>query len=135
MVRQAAAKTLCAFGAPGLTVVIEHSLGTQDGYSREQIADELQRAGLIHVIIERYESHADGREIRLLEQLVQMGKTSYLMEVLSNGSSESLQRRFAQDFAHLGSPEFRAKLSVLIGSRVSVGQGRIDAVARNSQAA
>ena len=118
MVRQAAAKTLCAFGASGLTVIIEHFLSTQDAYSREQITDELQRAGLIPRILERYESHSDSPEARLLEQLVQMGKTSYLIEVLANGSSQSLRRKFVHDFAHLGSLEFRTKLSTLASRRI-----------------
>jgi hypothetical protein len=135
MVRQAAAKTLCAFGAPGLTTIIDHFLGTHDGYSREQIAEELQLAGLIPLVLERYASHADGQETRLLEQLVQMGKTRYLMEVLSNGSSESLRQKFARDFIHLGSLEFRTKLSALICNPIPTGEGNNDGLERNPQAA
>ena len=133
-VRQTAAKTLCGFGATGLSVVIEHSLGTKDMYSREQIADELQRAGLIPVILERYERGADGQEARLLEQFVQMGKTSYLMEVLSNGCSERLRQKFVQDFAHLGSREFRAKLRT-IASSIPAGRSTSDGFTQNRQAA
>jgi len=139
LVRQTTAKTLCLLGAPGLTEIFEHFLRTQDRSVRDQIAEELQRAGLIPIALRRYDSHALGREARLLEQLVeqlvQMGKTRYLMEVLANGCSENLQRNFVQDFAHLGDPEFQAKLRMLIGSRIPAGKGKNDGLERNPQAA
>ena len=135
LVRQTTAKTLCLLGAPGLIEIFEHFLRTQDRSVRDQIAEELQRAGLIPIALRRYESHALGREARLLEQLVQMGKTRYLMEVLGNGCSENLQRKFAQDFAHLGGPEFQAELRMLTTSPPQAGEEALPGLVENIQAA
>lgn len=46
-VREAAAQALCAQGGPGIGRLLEHFLSTEDRYSREQAAEQFERAGLI----------------------------------------------------------------------------------------
>jgi HEAT repeats len=46
-VREAAAQALCAQGQPGVDRLVEHFLSTEDRYSQEQVAEQLERAGLI----------------------------------------------------------------------------------------
>jgi len=135
LVRQTAAKTLCLFGPRGLTEIFEHFLRTEDQAARDQIAEELQRAGLIPIALRGYASHAQGREARLLEQLVQTGKTRCLMEVLANGCDENLRRRFVQDFAHWGNSEFQAQLRMLTTNLPQAGGEAVPELIEDPQAA
>jgi len=48
-VREAAVRTLLSFGSPGAERLLQHFLTTPDRYSREQIAEELQRRSLLSV--------------------------------------------------------------------------------------
>jgi hypothetical protein len=135
LVRRTAAQTLCLIGPRGLTEIFEHFLRTEDQSVRDQIAEELQRAGLLPIALRRYASYAQGREFRLLEQFVRMGKTRYLMEVLANGCDDGLRRRFTRDFAHLGSAEFQAQLRRLTTPLPPTGGAAVHGLLGNLQAA
>lgn len=107
MVREAAARTLLVFGRVGSEQLSSHFLSTQDRYSQEQIADEMQRAGLIPNLLVQYSSETEGTEGRVLEQLVQMGKTSYVVSVLQTSSDQRLRRKFLMNFARYLDPQIR----------------------------
>jgi HEAT repeat protein len=98
MVREAAARTLMVFGRAGSEQLAQHFLDTEDRYSREQIADEMQRAGLIPNMLSQYASGKDGVETEVIDMLVQMGKTSYIVSVLQGSSELDLRKRFLEDF-------------------------------------
>jgi HEAT repeat protein len=51
-VRRAAAEALGAFGVPAIKELTDVMLRSNDRFAREQVAEELQRSGLIYVIIE-----------------------------------------------------------------------------------
>jgi len=106
MVREAAARALLTFGRVGVDQLSVHFLSTQDRYSREQIADEMQRAGLIPSLLAEYEREGESRESRVIAQLAEMGKTSYLM-TLVRSSDRDLRRRFLADFGVNPDPEVR----------------------------
>jgi len=108
MVREAAARTLLVFGRVGSDHLVSHFLGTEDRYSREQIADEIQRAGLIPSLLAQYGSGEDGAEGRVIEQFAQMGKTSYLVSVLQSSSERELRKKFLQRFGRYPDPQIRA---------------------------
>jgi HEAT repeat protein len=108
MVREAAARTLLVFGRAGSDHLASHFLRTEDRYSREQIADEMQRAGLIPSLLAQYGSGEDGAEGQVIEQFAQMGKTSYLISVLQSSSERDLRKKFLQGFGRHPDPQIRA---------------------------
>jgi HEAT repeat protein len=108
MVREAATRTLLAYGRAGLQELLDQLLGTRDRYTKEQIADTFQRAGLLPALLAQYAENGDGIETRVLEQLVQMGKTSYMVAVLANGSDKRLRGKFLTNFGRNADPQIRS---------------------------
>jgi len=92
-VRETAVRTLRGFGQPGLDLLTTHFLSTRDRYSREQIADEFQRAGLVPALLTRCAETGNGRETAVLRHLAEMGKTSYLIAALENGAGNGKLRK------------------------------------------
>lgn len=84
-VREAAVKTLAAFGREGRTQLAAYFLDTTDLYASEQIVDEMQRGGIISELLPVLGS--DGPDSSLMMQvcsrMVSMGKTSLLTELLA----------------------------------------------------
>ena len=105
-VREAAVRTLRGFGSAGLDLLTAHFLETRDRYSREQVADELQRAGLIPELLARCAETGNGRETAVLSHLAEMGKTSYMISVLESGEgSGHLRKKFLQEFGQYPDPQ------------------------------
>jgi len=98
MVREAAGKALLVFGQPGLRQLYENFLSSPDRYSREQVADEMQRSGLIPALVTQYHEAGEEREKRVLEQLAQMGKTSYVVTLMTTTPDQDLRKKFLLDF-------------------------------------
>ncbi|HEV2246388.1 MAG TPA: hypothetical protein VGW37_07015, partial [Terriglobia bacterium] len=92
-VRETAVRTLRGFGQPGLDLLTTHFLSTRDRYSREQIADEFQRAGLVPALLTSCTETGNGRETAVLRHLAEMGKTSYLIAALENGAGNGKLRK------------------------------------------
>jgi len=107
MVREAAARTLMVFGRAGLDQLTRHFLETQDRYSREQIADEMQRAGLLPSLLAQYASEPKGDEVEVFRQLSGMGKTSYLISTLTSSSDRSLKKKFLLDLGAHPDPQIK----------------------------
>ncbi len=109
-VREAAARTLLVFGRVGVDRLADHLLNSRDRYSQEQIADEMQRAGLIPTLLAQYagESGRNGREFSVFKQMAEMGKTSYLLSILSTNPDRSLRKRFLMDFGRHPNAQIRA---------------------------
>jgi HEAT repeat protein len=108
LVREAAAQTLLVFGRAGVDQLADHMLKTQDRYSREQIADEMQRTGLIPTLLTQYSTSTDNREARVFTQLADLGKTSYLLTTLMSSSDRNLRMKFLADFGAHPDPKIRA---------------------------
>ena len=89
-------------------------LQTQDRYSREQIADQMQRAGLIPALLAQYAASASDREARVFGQLAEMGKTSYLVATLISSSDRNLRKKFLLDFGRVPDPKIRGWVRKLI---------------------
>lgn len=105
-VREAAVRTLRVFGRRGLDLLTEHFLGTRDQYSREQIADEFQRAGIIPELLTHCANTGNGRETAVLRHLAEMGKTSYMVSVLESGHDNGyLRKKFLQEFGRYPDPQ------------------------------
>lgn len=133
VVREAAARTLVVFGRVGVDQLAEHFLNSSDNYSREQIADEMQRGGLIPMLLAQYASgvsqtgtvplpavrvatdpgepasHGKGSmEARVLRQLAEMGKTSYILVTLMSSSDRNLRKKFLKDFGGHPDPQIKS---------------------------
>ncbi len=96
MVREAAVQTLSQLER--LDRLCESFLATQDRYGKEQIADEWQRAGVISQLVWQYAQASREQETRVLQQLVAMGKTSYMLAVVVGSRDAGLQKKFLRDF-------------------------------------
>jgi HEAT repeat protein len=107
MVREAAAKALLIFGQLGLRQLYENFLSSPDRYSREQIADEMQRSGLIPDLLKQYLEAGEGQEKRVMEQLAQMGKTSYLLALLARAPEQGWRKKFLEDFGRYPDEQIR----------------------------
>ncbi len=84
-VREAAVKTLGAFGVAGLSELYKYFVSTGERYESEQIAEEIQRTGLVDSLITALAS--GGETSRLAEavcrKLTVMGKTSLLTNAVA----------------------------------------------------
>ena len=107
-VREAAARTLLVFGRVGVDQLSDHMLKADDRYSQEQIADEMQHAGLIPNLLAQYATEDDSREARVLTLLTEMGKTSYLLNTLSSSTDRDLRLKFLTHFGTSRDPQIRA---------------------------
>ena len=106
-VREAAARALLKLGPPGVDALLECLVSTQDRYCREQIIEEIERAGLLPTLLARYAENAGGREGQAIEQFVNAGKTSGLLAVLENGAAPEARDRFMNDFGRHPDPQIR----------------------------
>ena len=83
-VREAAVKTLATFGQAGRRELARFFLDTGDRYASEQIADEMQRSGIIVEMLPGLGSQngefAQAHDV--CSKMVAMGKTSLLTDVL-----------------------------------------------------
>jgi len=113
MVREAAVRTLQAFGPEGNALLYDYFLGSEDRYSREQIADEWQRTGVIPSLLAQYAGGRDGREHRVLEQMAHMGKTSYVVGLLLGTSDPGVRKKFLEDFGRHPDGQIQAWVSYL----------------------
>lgn len=112
-VREAAVRTLRSFGATGTEQLVEHFLETRDRYSREQIADEFQRAGMIPELVTGWVRNGNGNEGLVLAHLAEMGKTSYLLSVVSQSNGDGhLQKMFLQRFGKVPDPQIQEWVQV-----------------------
>jgi len=96
-VREAAVRVLLSFGPAGAERLLEHFLTTQDRYSLEQIAEELQRSGLLSVPPGEYRHDGDCRKAQVMELLVKLGKSNYLPAGLVSKQTISVASGFLTD--------------------------------------
>jgi HEAT repeat protein len=108
MVRESAARTLLVFGRAGSDQLASHFLRTEDRYSQEQIADEMQRAGLVPSLLTQYAGDGGVHEGEVINQLADMGKTSYMVSILQTTSDQNVRRKFLQNFGRHPDPQIRA---------------------------
>jgi HEAT repeat protein len=83
-VRQAALPAILAHGREGLSKVYEQFLKTEDKTLRNQILEELDRAGLLPNLLQKLDGDSRSLETRVVELIVSMGATRYLQAALTN---------------------------------------------------
>jgi HEAT repeat protein len=112
-VREAASQALPALGASGSARLLEHFLSTGDRYSREQVAETLERAGAVRDLLNRYGREGRDPETRVVDRLVEMGKTSTLVALSSDGLIPEQRRRLIQRLGSNPHPHVQAFLAEL----------------------
>ena len=83
-VRQATLRALLALGREGQSRLYEEFLKTEDRGLRDQILEELDRAGLLQNLLQNLDGSAGKLETRVVEVIVSMGATRYLQAALTN---------------------------------------------------
>jgi HEAT repeat protein len=94
-VRESAARTLAQMGTAGISEMYHNFLESQDAYGSEQVAEQIQRGGLVHDLLHGLGEGGDARAqaYAVCAKLVRMGKTSLLTSTLES-SSIALEVRF-----------------------------------------
>ncbi|HEV2176033.1 MAG TPA: HEAT repeat domain-containing protein [Terriglobia bacterium] len=98
-VREASSRTLLQWGGPGIRRLLEHFLVTDDAYSREQIAELLERAGLISPLLRQRGEGDDERGSGAMEALIEQGTVGTLLttiEALDGERQRTLLERLAE---------------------------------------
>jgi HEAT repeat protein len=83
-VRQATLLALLALGREGQSKLYEEFLKTEDRVLRDQILEELDRAGLLQNLLQNLDGSAGKLETRVVEKIVSIGATGYLQAALTN---------------------------------------------------
>jgi HEAT repeat protein len=108
-VRESAARTLAQMGTSGISEMYHRFLELQDTYASEQVAEQIQRGGLVHDLLHGLGEGGDARAqaYAVCAKLVRMGKTSLLTSTLES-SSIALEVRFLlmDALAMAPTPEF-----------------------------
>lgn len=103
MVRESAVHTLLELGQAAH--LYDVFLRTPDRYSQEQIADEWQRAGVIPELLHKYAQGDSALETHVLQQLVNMGKTSYVLALLETRGDRGVRKKFLEEFGRHPDPQ------------------------------
>lgn len=82
-VREAAAQALAAQGERGARFLLAHFRATNDRYSREQVAEQIERLGLIPSLVAAF-GGPDDTETQFIEGMVRLGRTASLRLALQN---------------------------------------------------
>jgi len=107
-VREAATQTLIGLGDAGRRELIGHFFGnagldeargnahgrapySPDLYSREQIAEQMQRAGILYVLADHYDEWASRDGSTAISQLARAGRGAYLLAVLDDARRQAPQ--------------------------------------------
>jgi len=83
-VRQAAMRTLLALGPEGRIKLYEQLLRTEDKALKDQILEELDRAGVLPNLLQNLDGEPGSLERRVVELIVTMGATRYLEAALTS---------------------------------------------------
>lgn len=77
-VREAAAQALTAQGQRGVRFLLTHFRATSDRYSREQVAEQIERLGLIPSLVAAFGDLGATEETQFIEGMVRLGRTASL---------------------------------------------------------
>ncbi len=107
-VRQEAVHGLLKLGEEGTGHLINHLLETNDRYSREQVAEQIQQDGYLPGLLRRYAAGADSNGRRVIEQFIRMGRTGYLLSLLRQPELSAARAALVRDLADHGDARVRA---------------------------
>jgi len=122
-VREAAVKTIAGFGPTGINELYRHFATTSDVYSCDQIADEIQRAGIIRDLVAGLASAGGDHDLAVAacNKMVRMGKTSMLITALA--TSHSPEIRVPLMYALMAAPS--QEVLAVVGVLAESGDGAV----------
>jgi len=85
-VREAAVQVLSARGPAGIQRLVDHFLTAEDRYSKEQIAEQIGKTGLIRSFVEGFGSPGHESERRFIEGMIRIGKGDAILAAVGNGT-------------------------------------------------
>ncbi len=116
-VREAAVKTLAALPVVGRQALQKLFLDTSDRYASEQIADELQRSGLVLEIVPLLASASENLQAKeLCTKMVRLGMDALLIEGLVEPSPAEVRTRLFEVLTRSGSPQLFTVVERIAGS-------------------
>jgi HEAT repeat protein len=104
-VRETAAHALLAYGPEGIVLLFEYCLDTSGRAGKEQVSREVERAGVVSLLVERSRNGADHPGPQVIEQLVRMGAARYLVATMKNGSGNGARQKARDAFTQLPNPQ------------------------------
>lgn len=108
-VRESASRTLAQMGTQGIGEMYHTFLSLQDNYASEQVAEQIQKGGLVHDLLHGLSEGGDarGQAYAVCAKMVRMGKTSLLTSVLdSTGIALEVRFLLMDALAIAPTPEF-----------------------------
>ena len=119
-VREAAVRTLGAFPGAGRQALERLFLSTTDRYASEQIADEIQRSGLVaHIIPLLASPNGEKRQaFEVCAKMARLGMDSFLIEDLAEAASSAVRPPLLRALAPSGSPQLVAALRRIAGNQM-----------------
>jgi len=115
-VRESAAKSLAEIGG-GLSDLYKEFISTTDLYESEQIAEQIQRGGLMpHIIAELHEGgEPRKRAFAVCEKLAILGKTSLLSMILAAPElTDSVRMEIIRALSVAPTPRFKTALQTVL---------------------
>jgi hypothetical protein len=111
-VREAAVATIASFGSKGRQMLCEYFVASPDRYASEQIADELQRSGVIGEVVLQLSTGEPEASLarKTCSKLVELGKTSFLVEVFGAEHDDSVRSVLMDVLSTVATPQFRSLL-------------------------
>jgi len=106
LVREAAVRSLQEMGEFGIEHIIRTFLSTEDRYAAEQIAEEIQRSGLLAEVLADVTTEGRRREALLVaRRLVTLNKITMLLAYLLSPVVPELKMLLARELAACSAPE------------------------------
>ena len=136
-VRESAAKALAEIGG-GLSDLYREFITTSDLYESEQIAEQIQRGGLMpHIVAELHEGgDPRKRAFAVCQKLAVLGKTSLLsMIVAAPELGDDVRVQIIQALAIAPSPQFKTALQSLLKQNPSQALAQAATAALSTRAA
>ncbi|HEU5336159.1 MAG TPA: HEAT repeat domain-containing protein [Terriglobales bacterium] len=97
-VREAASQTLLTFGQPGVDSLLRLFVEVPDQYAAEQIAEEMQRSGVLNTLLAELNSGTSIATCRAVcARLVSLNKTSILADAVASSELAPAHRLWLMD--------------------------------------
>ena len=97
-VREAASQTLTTFGQPGVDSLLRFFVEVSDQYAAEQIAEEMQRSGMLNTLLSELNSGTGIAACRAVcARLVSLNKTSILADAVASSELAPAHRLWLMD--------------------------------------
>jgi hypothetical protein len=114
-VREAAVRTLSVFGSSGTNELYRYFISTNDLYASEQIAEGIQRGGLVPDLTAALTSSVEdaGLARAVFEKMAILGKTSLLITTVASVTKPQAQIALMESLTTSPTPELAAVLKMI----------------------